>query len=297
MNTSTNLSVNSSNFKTNIVLSWIIGFIALGAAGWLGHTLRTFWDYDYTSSMLVQAATMSGIIVLGIWYLQTQRKLEVPYSIGLGTISKAIPQFVSGMGILLLPVLFSVFAVLVFGWGEVTINWNAGASNSVLIGLLIVLTFEAFPEEFLFRGYIFSTLNTKIKKWQAALLTVGLFIMLPILLTPVQHYILGMEVYVGGSSSVTLGYVIVLAIFGCFTQYLRIITNTIWTGIGFHLVFVFMNRLMGPDSSSIIQITGMTNDGPLRIIYAGTLLLIFALLILYPIIKKRPLHWNALNRS
>lgn len=295
MNTSTILPI-TSKYKTNILISWLIGFIALAAAGWLGSNLRAELDFGYTSSMLIQAATMSGIIGLGIWFLRTQRKLNVAYKIGLGTPVKAFVQFLSGMGILLLPVLLSILAVVIFGWGEVNFNWDAGASNSVLIGLLIVFTFEAFPEELLFRGYLFSTLNVRFKKWQAALLTVGLFVLLPILLTPFQQYVLGMETNVGGNQNVQLGYVIILILFGSFVQYLRVLTNTIWTGIGFHLMFVFMNRLIGTDSNSVIQFSGMTDEGPLKFIYGGSILLIFALLILYPIIKKRSLHWNALNR-
>jgi membrane protease YdiL (CAAX protease family) len=295
MNTSTSLTI-TSKYKTNIVISWIVGFIALGAAGWLGSFLRTELDFGYTTSMFAQAATMSGIIVLGIWFLRTQRKLNLSYKIGLGTPVKAMVQFISGMGILLLPVFLSILGVVLFDWGEVNFNWDAGASNSVLIGLLIVFTFEAFPEELLFRGYLFSTLNVRFKKWQAALLTVGLFVLLPLLLTPFQQHVLGMETNVGGSQNVQLGYIIILALFGSFVQYLRVLTNTIWTGIGFHLMFVFMNRLIGTDSNSVISFTGMTDEGPLKFIYAGSLLVIFAILILYPIIKKRSLHWNALNR-
>jgi len=284
-----------TRLKSNVIIAWLIGFFALGFAGWFGEYLRDQWSLGYVNSMLVQAFAMSSIVGLGILLLFTKRPLRVKYTIGLGTIGKALIHFILGMSILLLPVFLSLAATTSMGWGEVVFNWNAGAASSIGLGFLIVLIFEAFPEEFLFRGYIFSTINTKIKKWKAAIISVLLFALLPLVLAPFQQYILGIDVSLGGSSSIQLGYVITMIIFGCFVQYLRILTNTIWMGVGFHSVFVFFNHLMGTDEDSFIQFVSMTNEGPIQMVYVGTLIIIFIALICYPLVSKKKLNWKGYN--
>jgi hypothetical protein len=82
--------------------------------------------------------------------------------------------------------------------------------------------------------------------WAAAALTVVLFVLLPVILVPIQRNILGMDISVGATNHITVDYLIIMTIFGSFVQYLIILTGTVWTSIGFHLAFLLANRIMGP---------------------------------------------------
>jgi membrane protease YdiL (CAAX protease family) len=184
------------------------------------------------------------------------------------------------------------------GWAVLKFNSDAAYLNALFLGLLVVFLFEALPEELAFRGFIYSNLNTKFARWKSGLITVGLFVLLPVLLTPVQKYVLGMQdVYVGGSSSIAVSYVITMFLFGSFVQYLRILTGTIWTGVGFHLLFVYINHLIGLDANKLIQFTEVTNESGLQIAFGISLLLMFLSLILYPKISGKSLGWKRIDNQ
>ena len=145
-----------------------------------------------------------------------------------------------------------------------------------------MLFFEALPEEILFRGYLYSNLNTAMSKWKASAVTVGLFALLPVLLVPVQRYVLGMEVSVGGASYITPSYIVTMILFAAFLQYLRIMTESIWMGIGFHLSFVLINRIIGPEQFNLIHVSDVSNQTPITIIAISSVVLILTALLLYP---------------
>jgi len=126
----------------------------------------------------------------------------------------------------------------------------------------------------------------------AAVLTTALFVSLPLVLVQIQSRVFGTEITIGGSSSITAGYLITLTIFGLFVQYLRILTGAIWTGVGFHLAFVYMNRMVGPDPGNVLQFGEITNSMAMQIAGLGTVGLLLVFLVAYPWIAGRRLGWN-----
>lgn len=164
------------------------------------------------------------------------------------------------------------------------------------MGTLTAFFFEALPEELLFRGYIFRNLNGVMRKWTASITTVALFVLLPILLVQIQSRWLGMEIQVGPSDHITTSYLLIMCAFGTFLQYLRVLTGTVWTGIGFHLFFLMANRIMGVRESSFILMSDLTtSSGPMQVVLIGSVLLSFGALLLYPRFAGRSLGWSEVD--
>ena len=150
--------------------------------------------------------------------------------------------------------------------------------------MLSVFITDAFPEELVFRGYIFGQLLTKYSKLKSAVFTTVVFVLFPIILFPVKS-IMGPGLTEGLVNNISLGYLGYMILFGAFAMYLRILTNSIWTGIGFHLMFVYMNQLIGLNNYNLIQFSSFTNELNVQLTFGICLILSFILLFIYPKIK------------
>jgi membrane protease YdiL (CAAX protease family) len=275
-----------------IPMAWLLCLTALGFSGWMGEYLENVWQIEGKMRYGIQAIIMSGLVVPGIWFIRKYVDQGIPLSIGIGNVKNALIKLLIGVGFVLLPLFISLVCTLLFGWGNINFNVNESTFYNLLIGISITFLFEALPEELAFRGYIYSKLNVFLKRWLSALITVGLFVLLPIVLVPIQKHILGMDINVGGSNAITESYIITMIFFGSFVQYLRVLTKTIWMGIGFHLMFVYFNRMIGTESTDLIQFTNFTNETPLQIVFISTIVLIFIGLLIYPKISKNPIGWK-----
>ncbi|MEU3019760.1 MULTISPECIES: type II CAAX endopeptidase family protein [unclassified Nocardiopsis] len=97
---------------------------------------------------------------------------------------------------------------------------------SLAVLTVLVLLYEALPEELIFRGYLFRNLNTVVSAWVALLAQAALFTL----------WGTGLWVLTGGWDVLAerlplfLGMGVVL---GC----LRVITGNVWACVGFHLAF------------------------------------------------------------
>lgn len=296
MEHSTFLPEERNIIKIRVLLAWIVGFAALSIAGWLSSLLVDTSILGSTTITLLKAGLMTMIVLSGILSIQRVTGNQ-RINIGLKTPGVAFIQFFAGIGIILIPLVLSILFTEIFGWGEIQFNMESGFLKTIALGLLVTFLFEAFPEEILFRGYIYSHLNVKFSKWLSGLVTIGLFVMLPIILSLFHKYILGQEMYIGGSYNITTGYVISIIFFGFVVQYLRVLSGAVWLGMGFHLAFVHINHLIGPTGDKLIQITEMANEQPVQMVFVGSIICIVLLLLLYPKLKKRPINWKGLNPS
>ncbi|NVK52847.1 MAG: CPBP family intramembrane metalloprotease [Flavobacteriaceae bacterium] len=237
---------------------------------------------------LLQGLILSSLIITSIWFIRTKLDKRHPHSIGVGILSQALLKFGLGLGLFLIPITITIITTILFDWA--TITFNTVTLMPILVSVLAIVLFEAIPEEFIFRGYIYSNLNTIFKRWKASLITIGLFIAFPIIIVQIQR-VLGIEVQIGNASAITLKYLITLLLFSLFVQYLRVLTNSIWAGVGFHLFIVFMNRLMGTSKNHLIQLSDVNDETPMQIIFSVLLLIVFIGLLLYPKLKKKSLGW------
>ena len=86
-------------------------------------------------------------------------------------------------------------------------------------------------------------------------------------------------VVTGGLSG---SYLMYMLFFGALTIYLRIQTGSIWTGVGFHLVFVSMNRIIGLQDTSILVVTEAYSETPVQITLVACIVIFLAAVMIYP---------------
>jgi membrane protease YdiL (CAAX protease family) len=231
---------------------------------------------------LIQSCFTGLIAILGIWFLRSKIDNHTPISIGLVKTKKAVAQFLFGFGLIAVPLIITIALSETFGWSEMSWNINNGILSGIIIGLISTFFTDAITEELIFRGYIFSNLKERFNTWTSSLITLVLFVALPVIIVSIQK-LFGID----WSVPVTGGYIITLFIFGSFVQYLRVLTKSIWAGVGFHLFFVQMNQLIGITDENLIEFSETSSELPIQITLISLLLLVFIGLIAYPIIKKR----------
>lgn len=103
---------------------------------------------------------------------------------------------------------------------------GADAVAGLLLLAVLVLVFEAVPEELIFRGYLFRNLNAALGAWLAVAVQAVLFALW------------GSTIWVLGNGWDVLAerFPLFLAmglVLGC----LRVVTRSVWACVGFHLVF------------------------------------------------------------
>lgn len=253
------------------------------------NTIKTLPLEDLEISFL-ESSLITLFITLGIVFLRRRLDRGVPISIGLNKFIPAVTRFFIGFGLLLAPLVISLIITEIAGWAEIKMNWQAAQIDMILLGMLSVFVTDAFPEELVFRGYIYSNLLQKLVKWKSAVITTLLFVLFPIVLFPIKG-LLGPDITTGLVNNISMGYLGYMLFFGAFAMYLRIITKSIWTGIGFHLMFVYMNQIIGLEKTDLIQFSTFTSQLPVQLTFGICLILTFIALLAYPKISGMKLGW------
>lgn len=293
--TSPHTSAPRAGLATRIVAGWLLALVGLGLAGWVGEYVTSEFEVGRIARYGLQALIMSGIVLPGIWYLRTRVDRRPLAGLGILGFRHSLGAFLIGAGLILMPLGVTLLATSLFGWATVTVNPSASALAALAAGWLTTLFFEAVPEELAFRGYIYRNLNGKLPRWSAGVLTTVLFALLPVVLVWIQGRVLGMEVQVGNADRITGGYLIIMLIFGGLMQYLRILTGSVWTGIGFHLHFVYLNRIISSRPTSLIQLSDVTTQGPMQVTLIASVLLVLAALVLSPRFQGRRVGWKQVD--
>jgi membrane protease YdiL (CAAX protease family) len=272
--------------------AWLLTLVALALAGWAGEFVQTAFGAGRYARYGLQALIMSGLVVPGILWLRLNLDRAPVSGLGLPGPGKALRDMAVGIGLIALPLIATIFFAKLFGWANVSVTDAEGAWAGLLFSMLTVFFFEALPEELAFRGYIYQNLNTRWSRWLAGGVAVALFVLLPTVLVPIQEHLLKMDVVVGGASGLTSGYLITMSLFGSFVQYLRILTGTIWTGVGFHFSFVLLNRVIGPRPTDLIQFSDIVASGAMQITALVTAGLLVIALLAYPRLSGQPIGWR-----
>ena len=230
---------------------------------------------------LLQSSLIGLVVVLGIWFLRSKVDKGTPVSIGLVKPSKAIIQILFGFGLIAVPLILTILLSQIFGWGEISLNISNGILITFIIGMISIFFTDALTEELIFRGYIFSNLKERFNVWISSLITLLLFVLFPIVLISIQKVI-----EIEGFLTITGSYVITLIFFGAFVQYLRVLTKSIWVGVGFHWFFVHMNQLMGITDDKLIQFSETSNQLPFQITLIILISIVFLSLFIFPFIRR-----------
>jgi membrane protease YdiL (CAAX protease family) len=231
---------------------------------------------------LVKAIAVGAIVLIGLWLLRSRLDNGAPDKIGLNKPRISTRNFLIGIGFILVPLILTLILSAVFGWGKFSVNTSDTIVQAILLGLISTLFTDALSEELIFRGYIFSNLKEHYSTWVSSFITLAIFVLAPLLLITLQN-----SLNIEGAVALSGGYVINMVFFGAFMQYLRVIFKSIWVGVGFHLVFVQMNQLMGTTSDRFLQFSENSNQLPFQLTLILFLLILFLTLIIHPIYKRR----------
>ncbi|TQN33250.1 hypothetical protein FHX37_3255 [Haloactinospora alba] len=146
----------------------------------------------------------------------------------------------------LVPAAAGTALCLALGWSGIDVRSSPGeAVGAVALLLVLVLVFEAFPEELLFRGYLHRNLSASVAPWLAVLGQALLFTLFGTTLWVVSS---GWDVLVE-RSVIFFGMAVSI---GC----LRVITGNVWACVGYHLAFQVVAQFLLGGRYAEVDITG-----------------------------------------
>ena len=173
--------------------------------------------------------------------------------LGLGEPRSAVMDFPVGMATWLIPAILGLALCLSLGW----VSYEQSRPISELLTfsaflLVLVFLYEALPEELLFRGFVYARLATRLSGYGIVLAQAVLFA--------------GWGAVIGAAESIErVGFFFVVAwILGA----LRMVTGSVWMGIGFHAAFQTVAQLALNPSYGFLLIEGVTT---LQIVAFGVL--------------------------
>lgn len=198
----------------------IIGMTAQAATGWL-------------PPVISHAAAGLGLTVgaLGLVFLLRRHADRRPWSgISLTLDRAAIPHLL--WGIVLAAMITAIAAGATVQLGLADWDWSAGATaispegglaTTIAVIAMSTLLVQGFPEELIFRGYMFRNLGGTLPLWATVASSSLLFG--------------SMHVFSNGGAT-TLGervlYAVAMTGFGLMLAACRTVSGTLWLGIGFH---------------------------------------------------------------
>lgn len=230
-------------------LVWRLGLITAGTLLlWVGVIQLTtaLWGPEASLPRNVTNAVGVGVPAVAMVLIFRRRVDRRPVStLGLHTGKRAVRDFLYGALTWLIPAALGLTAALLFGWVDISINSPVVELIGVVL-LLIVLVFvyEAFPEELIFRGYIYRNLAATVSPLISVLIQALLFCAFGTALSGIID---------GWGASVFLERSSLFFVMGIVIGCLRVMSGSLWAGMGFHVAFqVAMQLALG---SSYVDIT------------------------------------------
>ncbi len=220
------MKIKSMFFKVSIVFffSVLIWKIVL-------HFNELYSGDSYSS--MIHFLTALGIAVLSFILIDIMRRIDkISWkNLGMGSISSNISSFFVGTMLWLIPATIGIVITLLAGWAEITI---LSSLNQILLSTIvlyaIVFLIEAFPEEIITRGYIYSYLNTIFPHWVTLILQTLLFTLFAYLVGAV--YSIEQLLFIPG--------------YGFMLGYFRSKSGNVWASIGFHVSIMTASQILNP---------------------------------------------------
>lgn len=187
---------------------------------------------DEVSTLLNRIVGGAGIsmAVIATVVVLTRRVDRRPLrEIGMTPPADAARAFASGAAVWVLVAIPS-FALFALSGAPIEIT-APGGEFWVTLALLLaaVLLAEAVPEELVFRGYVTRVLGERLRGWWIIVAQAALFTLTAVLLHGAVPAVVDLSLYV--ALGIGLGY-------------LRMITGSVWTAVGFHTAFQTGSQLL-----------------------------------------------------
>jgi membrane protease YdiL (CAAX protease family) len=268
---------------SNLFLGWITFSFVLGLSPILVDQLSILYPMNEPIQQMIQGVVVTSI-TLPIILILCKKVIHIPLSqLGLVSFRYGWLFFLLGIGSFICFLLFSLWLSQQFGWSNIiSIQASSPLLWMMLINIPAAFLYEAFPEELVFRGYLFYNLNQAFRRWLAVLIQVGLFVLAPLSITIILP-VFGLK----AGLDFTVDYVITLIIFGIVLQLCRIVSRNLWMNIGFHLTFLMNSRFLVSDKShSFIQVQ-FIHELSIVLIYLGPCIFMITVLFVIHKMKKR----------
>jgi membrane protease YdiL (CAAX protease family) len=197
----------------------------------------------YDRGRHVASAVAVTALVVPMILLAGRRLDRLPWSaLRRASPRTALQLLLLGAAGYLLPAGVAVAALAATNRLEIALRGGpAEAVLSVAALALLVLLYEALPEELVFRGYLYRNLATALPRWATVLAQAALFALF------------GLAV---GAAS-TVDRVVLFFGFAVVQGVIRAATDTLWVPIGFHLAFQTTEQLAGP-SWDVLTVDDLT---------------------------------------
>ena len=225
--------IRKSQLRARDILIRLVVVSVLGIVIWnFMNYIRDFItgeEYSRIDHLII--AIMATILTVAL--LDVARRIDDISWKALGQTSKQTRTFSFFLGFFLwmIPASIGLIICLMFGWIEITLNTNVSILLlSLLILFITVFLMEAFPEELIFRGYIYRYLNVLFPHWLTVILQTFLFSLF--------------AYFVGAMYSVEQ--VQFLPGFAFILGYFRAVSGNVWTSIGFHVAIMTAFQILSP---------------------------------------------------
>lgn len=226
---------------------YVLLVTALAVAIWCGvsELAALLFGPDYSAASHAFRAVATMLVVVATVFVLTRvgAAVGVPPS-GLRPDRHALPA--AGLGALGYVVPFALAAAILLSMSVATVALNGtplDALAQVAAVLVLVLLYEAVPEELLFRGVIFATLRRHLPSWATVLIQAALFCLFGFLI----------------GAAATPDRLLLLALFSLALGVVRAATGSVFAAIGFHAAFQTVTQpVLGA------QWTAITLDDPER---------------------------------
>ncbi|PUA40211.1 CPBP family intramembrane metalloprotease domain-containing protein [Paenibacillus elgii] len=267
---------------TMVLSSWGIFVMGLFISTAVGQTV-SHAGYSEPLVHALQAVLLAFIVLPSLYWLLKKSNNRPFLAIGLSSVKRAVPRLISGAGLVVF-LTGSGFAIAEWlGWIRITeFHISMPLIAIALLNVVVAFFYEAFPEELTFRGAVYSALSDRFGRIFALFLQPVVFVLAPVTVSGL-HLIAGFE-----AAAITLDYVILLVTFGSVLQLLRLVTNSLWTSIGFHLTYLFSSRfiVLQREARFFTYDEIEPGTGELFIIFMMTLLLGIVILISVAVVRK-----------
>lgn len=235
---------------TRGVLGWIVLGVGVGVAIGVAEAMGRWLSLGATGVMVLQAVLASALVVPAIVLLRTRADRRSLPGLGLDR-PVALPVAV-GLGVGLGTGAIVWVPAGLAGWVEVGDVDPGALVRFLLLNTLVLLLFEAFPEELALRGYTWTTIRDGWRVAAATLVTTALFPCTSLVINAASWAsatVLGSApdaptVFPAGADPVA--YVVQLVAFGLVLVAARRVPvrGALQVAVAFHLAQLTVNRLV-----------------------------------------------------
>lgn len=191
-----------------------------------------FSGEEYNST--IHFFTGLAITILSFILTNTARRINhISWGqIGMSNLCMNFTAFFIGTILWLIPAIIGLIIVLSFGWVEVIVTTTSLNKFLLSISILYIAVFliEAFPEELIFRGYVYSNLNTLFPHWVTLIIQTLIFSLFAYLVGAIYSF--EQLLFIPG--------------YGFMLGYIRAKSGNVWTSIGFHTAVMTVSQMINP---------------------------------------------------